>query len=69
MVVVYDITSEKTFLNAREWLDSAVDGTDKAALMLLGNKLDLAQDDLMRCVCDEPFTLFHTKLVYLISGK
>lgn len=48
VVVVYDITSEKTFLNAREWLDSAVDGTDKAALMLLGNKLDLAQDDLMR---------------------
>ena len=66
---MYDITSEKTFLNAREWLDSAVDGTDKAALMLLGNKLDLAQDDLMRCACYEPFTLFHTKLVYLISGK
>ena len=49
VIVVYDITSEKTFLNAREWLDNAVDGAgEQASLLLLGNKMDLAQDDLLR---------------------
>lgn len=51
VVIVYDITSERSFLNAREWLDSAVDGAGHGAtLMLLGNKLDLAEDDLFRFV-------------------
>ncbi|TRY68944.1 hypothetical protein TCAL_03773 [Tigriopus californicus] len=50
VIVVYDITSEKSFLNAREWLDSAVEGADEAILLLVGNKLDLAQDDLLRRV-------------------
>lgn len=48
VIVVYDITSEKSFLNAREWLDSAVEGAHEAILLLIGNKLDLAQDDLLR---------------------
>ncbi len=49
MVVVYDITSERSFLNAREWMDSALEGAGReVTLMLLGNKMDLAQDDLMR---------------------
>lgn len=47
--MVYDITSEKSFINARQWLDNAVDGAgEQAGLLLLGNKLDLAQDDLLR---------------------
>ena len=49
VVVVYDITSERSFLNAREWLESAVDGAGReVSLMLLGNKLDQAEDDLFR---------------------
>ena len=49
VVVVYDITSERSFINAREWLESAVDGAGKeVSLMLLGNKLDQVEDDLFR---------------------
>ena len=49
VVVVYDITSERSFLNAREWLESAVDGAGReVSLMLLGNKLDQVEDDLFR---------------------
>ena len=49
VVVTYDITAERTFLNAREWLDSAVEGAgEEASLLLIGNKMDLAEDDLMR---------------------
>ena len=48
VVVVYDITSERSFVNAREWLDSAVDDAGAGAMLLLGNKLDKAEDDLLR---------------------
>ena len=49
VVVVYDITSERSFLNAREWLENAVDGAGReVSLMLLGNKLDQVEDDLFR---------------------
>ena len=49
VVIVYDITSEKSFLNAQQWMESAVDGAGEwATLMLVGNKLDLAEDDLLR---------------------
>ena len=54
-----DITNEKTFLNAREWISSAkevisVDRNYSSAEMesivfvLVGNKLDLADDDMRR---------------------
>lgn len=49
VVVMYDISSEKSFLNARDWLESAVAGAGtSASLLLLGNKLDIAEDDLLR---------------------
>ncbi len=59
VVVVYDVTAEKTYLNAREWMDSAADAVGGGAesdegggapMLLLGNKLDLADDDLQRRV-------------------
>ena len=51
VVIVYDISSEKSFLNARDWLESAVEGAGPgASLLLLGNKLDIAEDDLLRYV-------------------
>ena len=54
-----DITSEKSFLNAREWMASAkevisvdrnysADEMDSIVFMLVGNKLDLADDDIRR---------------------
>jgi len=44
-VVVYDLSSERSFLNAREWLNSAVEAAgDEAALLLIGNKLDVADE-------------------------
>ena len=56
-VVVYDVTNEASFLNARQWLDSAIDATMmpgndgetcQAEFLLLGNKADLADDDIKR---------------------
>ena len=54
-----DITNEKTFLNAREWISSAkevisVDRNystaemDSIVFVLVGNKLDLAENDMRR---------------------
>lgn len=58
--MVYDITSEKSYLNAREWLDNAVDGAgEQATLLLLGNKLDLAHDDLLRYVLTLDVYILH----------
>jgi GTPase SAR1 family protein len=56
-VVVYDVTNETSYLNARQWLDSARDAiqlpgdaeTSQAEFLLLGNKADLAEDDIKRC--------------------
>ena len=60
VVVVYDITNEMSFLNAKEWILSAKEatrtGNDAAAadeeqiiFLLLGNKVDLAaEDDVLR---------------------
>ena len=48
-VVVYDLTSEKSFVNSREWLDNALEAAgEDASLLILANKLDL--DDGLRKV-------------------
>ena len=52
-VVVYDVTNEASYLNARQWLDSARDAiqmpsdaeSSQAEFLLLGNKADLAEDE------------------------
>ena len=54
-----DITNERTFINAREWITSAKEAIcidrnysaiemDSIVFMLVGNKLDLADDDIRR---------------------
>ena len=50
MVVVYDITNEKSFLNAKNWILSAQEAVpdDSIIFLLLGNKLDRADDDVLR---------------------
>ena len=58
-VVVYDVTNETSFLNARQWLDSAMDATQipgndgealQAEFLVLGNNADLADDDIKRSI-------------------
>lgn len=42
VVLMYDVTSECTFLNIRQWLGAALDSiTPGVPLLLLGNKIDL----------------------------
>ena len=51
VVIVYDIGNEQSFLNAREWIQSAkeavtsgyVESEDNALYLILGNKADLGQ--------------------------
>lgn len=70
MVVVYDVTNESSFLNARHWLLSAKEAVcggvggytarpsspnhdddeavDQTVFILMANKVDLADDDVLR---------------------
>lgn len=61
VVIVYDITNQRSFLNAREWITSAkevisvdrnysANEMDSIAFILVGNKLDLAEDEANRGV-------------------
>lgn len=47
VVVVYDVTSEGSFLNAKHWILSAkeVINEEEIVILLLANKVDLAADD------------------------
>lgn len=42
VLLVYDVTSEASFLNVRQWIDEIQNSCDRAIpLMLIGNKTDL----------------------------
>ncbi|XP_006030856.2 ras and EF-hand domain-containing protein-like [Alligator sinensis] len=42
VLLVYDVTSESSFLNVRQWIDDIQQATERPVpLMLLGNKVDL----------------------------
>ncbi|XP_069786438.1 ras and EF-hand domain-containing protein homolog isoform X2 [Narcine bancroftii] len=42
VLLLYDVTCEKSFLNVREWVDTIKDSTNEAVpIMLVGNKVDL----------------------------
>ncbi|XP_051019350.1 ras and EF-hand domain-containing protein isoform X1 [Acomys russatus] len=42
VLLLYDVTCEKSFLNVREWVDMVEDGTHRTVpIMLVGNKADL----------------------------
>ena len=50
VVVVYDVTNESSFLNAKHWILSAKEAicneaTEDIVFLLLANKVDLAADD------------------------
>uniref|UniRef100_A0A0K0E6W1 EF-hand domain-containing protein n=1 Tax=Strongyloides stercoralis TaxID=6248 RepID=A0A0K0E6W1_STRER len=51
VVLMYDITSEKTFINVRNWIESVKRGVeDRCIMCLIGNKLDLCNDSSNRAV-------------------
>ncbi|XP_055796095.1 ras and EF-hand domain-containing protein-like [Salvelinus fontinalis] len=45
VLLLYDVTSESSFLNVREWMDQIQDSTDeKLPMCVIGNKVDLRED-------------------------
>ncbi|TSL97341.1 Ras and EF-hand domain-containing protein [Bagarius yarrelli] len=47
VLLLYDVTCEKSFLNVREWVDTIEDvSQNKIPIMLVGNKTDLRQQAL-----------------------
>ncbi|CBK19358.1 Ras-related protein Rab-44 [Caenorhabditis elegans] len=49
VVLMFDVTSEQSFLNVRNWIDSVRAGVDDATVMcLVGNKMDLFGSDIAR---------------------
>lgn len=45
-LIVYDITNRKTFNNVKYWLQSLLDSAEQEIqIMLVGNKVDLVEDD------------------------
>ncbi|KAL4225761.1 Calcium release activated channel regulator [Mactra antiquata] len=68
VIIMYDVTSETSFTNVRNWMTSVKEGvSDDAVLVLLGNKNDLVEDDSDKAVkvkdgsrlADEYGTLFY----------
>ncbi|CAH1786196.1 unnamed protein product [Owenia fusiformis] len=51
VLVMYDVTSEASFTNVRNWMTSVEEGTDEGTVLLLvGNKTDLSANDKVRPV-------------------
>ncbi|CAI5448568.1 unnamed protein product [Caenorhabditis angaria] len=49
VVLMFDVTSEQSFLNVRNWIASVQAGVDESSVMcLVGNKVDLFGSDLTR---------------------
>ncbi|CAB3409225.1 unnamed protein product [Caenorhabditis bovis] len=49
VVLMFDVTSEQSFLNVRNWIDSVKAGVDETTVMcLVGNKVDLFGNDITR---------------------
>ncbi|XP_033638794.1 ras and EF-hand domain-containing protein-like isoform X2 [Asterias rubens] len=46
IIIMYDINSEASFINVRNWMNSVVESTsDGVVRMMIGNKTDLAEDN------------------------
>ncbi|GIX89727.1 ras and EF-hand domain-containing protein, partial [Caerostris extrusa] len=51
IIIVYDVTSETTFRNVRNWIHNIQEGAHESALILLiGNKIDLCESENDRVV-------------------
>ncbi|CAL1268340.1 unnamed protein product [Larinioides sclopetarius] len=67
IIIVYDVTSETTFRNVRNWMHNIQEGAqDSVMILLIGNKVDLCESEMDRVVrtkdgvrlADEYGTLF-----------
>jgi len=49
VIIMFDLCSETSFKNVRNWMNSVEDSAEpECSVMLLGNKVDLAQDDMRK---------------------
>ncbi|KAL7827432.1 hypothetical protein SRHO_G00331500 [Serrasalmus rhombeus] len=68
VLLLYDVTCEKSFLNVREWVDIIEDvSQDDVPIMLVGNKTDLRQQALQDGVTCIP-TSYGEKLAMTYSS-
>ncbi|XP_017324403.1 ras and EF-hand domain-containing protein [Ictalurus punctatus] len=76
VLLLYDVTCEKSFLNVREWVDTIEDvSQEKIPIMLVGNKTDLRQQALqdgVSCIstsCGEKLARTYSSLFCETSAK
>ncbi|XP_066501009.1 ras and EF-hand domain-containing protein [Hoplias malabaricus] len=68
VLLLYDVTCEKSFLNVREWVDIIEDvSQDDVPIMLVGNKTDLRQQALQNGITCIP-TSYGEKLAMTYSS-
>ncbi|WKY07773.1 hypothetical protein Q1695_007330 [Nippostrongylus brasiliensis] len=49
VLLLFDVTSEQSFLNVRNWIESVRSGVDESTVLaLIGNKVDLFGDEMTR---------------------
>lgn len=72
VLLLYDVSCEKSFLNVREWVDTIEDvSPEDIPIMLVGNKCDLRQDGLT-CVSSsygEKLSMTYSTLFCEASAK
>ncbi|NXJ40069.1 RASEF protein, partial [Ciconia maguari] len=76
VLLLYDVTCEKSFLNVREWVDMIEDAThENIPIMMVGNKADLRQavtEQGQKCVpinCGEKLAMTYNALFCETSAK
>ncbi|NXY44620.1 RASEF protein, partial [Ceuthmochares aereus] len=76
VLLLYDVTCEKSFLNVREWVDMIEDAThDNIPIMMVGNKADLRQsvtEQGQKCVpinCGEKLAMTYNALFCETSAR
>ncbi|XP_046333193.2 EF-hand calcium-binding domain-containing protein 4B-like isoform X5 [Haliotis rufescens] len=77
VIVMYDVTSENSFVNIRNWMNSVKEGVDDdTVIVIVGNKMDLAENDNKRVIktkdgikfADEYGALFYETSAKIGSG-
>ncbi|NWJ03569.1 RASEF protein, partial [Crypturellus undulatus] len=76
VLLLYDVTCERSFLNVREWVDMIEDAThENIPIMMVGNKADLRQavtEQGQKCVpinCGEKLAMTYNALFCETSAK
>lgn len=67
IMLVYDITQEKSFENIKNWIRNIEENASAdVEKMLLGNKCELNEKRQVRIIHREPFFLFYIRFVYFL---